>query len=347
MINYMSADILSRADELCSAFDFSEAEKICREYLEEYPEDAAVWTKLGAVLRNTEDLTGACGAFERAFEIEPENPGYAENLGDALALLHSFEEAQALFEKAAEAGNRPENDRLYPKLRRADMLFFRGKTADAADALEKLAKEHPTAPDVFHRLYVVYEADGKAEGKAAAADALKTEIALRKTRAEETNGAAEYLLLGSAYLEKKAYEEAAAAAGKSLSAEESPDAYLLLGTACAKEGKLSEAKEAFSKGTACEPKNLTSILETADTLTELGLFDEAVSVYTKALELRSVRADTWASLAYALLMLGKKEEAKAFFEMAKASAAVRELKWADKLHKSDKTRALDEAFGRQ
>ena len=335
----MSADILSRADELCSAFEYSAAEKICREYLEEHPEDDVVWTKLGRVLQKTEDLTGACEAFESAFGIKPDNPEYAENLGDALALLHSFEEAQALFEKAAEAGAG-----LYPRLRIGDMLFFRGKTADAAKAMEKLAEEYPDEPDVYHRLYVMYGADEK---KTAAENALDKEISLRKARAAETNGAAEYLLLGTAYLEKKTYGEAVAAAKKSLSVEKSPDAYLLLGIACTKDGRLSEAKEAFSKGISCEPKNLTFILETADTLTKLGLFDEAVSAYTKALELRNVRADTWASLAYALLMLGKKEEAQAFFEMAKASAAVRELKWADKLHKSDKTRALDEAFGRQ
>lgn len=332
----MSADILSRADELCSDFEYSAAEKICREYLAEHPEDDIVWTKLGQVLRKTEDLTGACEACESAFDIQPEKHEYAENLGDTLALLHSFEEAQALFEKAAESGAG-----LYPRLRIGDMLFFRGKTAEAAKVMEKLAEEYPDEPDVYHRLYVIYKADGKD----AAEDALEKEIALRKTRAEEINGAAEYLLLGTAYLEKKAYEEAKEAAGKSLSVEESPDAYLLLGRAYAKAGKLSEAKEAFSKGISCEPKNLTFILETADTLTELGFFDDAVSAYTKALELRNIRADTWASLAYALLMLGKKEEAQAFFEMAKASAAVRELKWADKLHKSDKTRALDEAFG--
>ncbi|MDO5846930.1 MAG: tetratricopeptide repeat protein [Methanocorpusculum sp.] len=333
----MSADILSRADELCSDFEYSAAEKICREYLAEHPEDDIVWTKLGQVLRKTEDLTGACEACESAFDIQPEKHEYAENLGDTLALLHSFEEAQALFEKAAESGAG-----LYPRLRIGDMLFFRGKTAEAAKVMEKLAEEYPDEPDVYHRLYVIYGADKK---KTAAENALDKEISFRKVRAEKTKGAAEYLLLGTVYLEKKTYGEVIAAAKKSLSVEESPDAYLLLGIAYAKDGRLSEAKEAFIKGISCEPKNLTFILEIADTLTELGFFDDAVSAYTKALELRNIRADTWASLAYALLMLGKKEEAQAFFEMAKASAAVRELKWADKLHKSDKTRALDEAFG--
>jgi predicted ATPase len=33
-----------------------------------------------------------------------------------------------------------------------------------------------------------------------------------------------------------------------------------------------------------------------------------------------------------------------FFEMAKASSSVRELPWADKLHKSEKTNALDAAL---
>ncbi|MDO5844957.1 MAG: hypothetical protein Q4Q53_07425, partial [Methanocorpusculum sp.] len=57
--------------------------------------------------------------------------------------------------------------------------------------------------------------------------------------------------------------------------------------------------------------------------------------------LRSVHAEAWIGIAFALLKTNRKDEAKAFFEMAKASSAVRELPWEDKLHKSFKTDELD------
>ena len=43
-------------------------------------------------------------------------------------------------------------------------------------------------------------------------------------------------------------------------------------------------------------------------------------------------------------MMNQKDDARAFFEMAKATGSMRELPWADKLHKSYKTEALDQAF---
>ncbi len=82
-------------------------------------------------------------------------------------------------------------------------------------------------------------------------------------------------------------------------------------------------------------------MKVAYVITYLELYEDAIGYYTKALELRTVHADAWAGIAYDLLKMGNTADAKAFFEMAKASAAVRELPWADKLHRSDKTKALD------
>ena len=332
----MSADRISCAEEKIAAFEYDAAESLFREYLTEMPEDDAVWAKLGLLLRKTGDLTGSVDAFGTAFDLKPENPGYAENLGEALISLHSFEEADSLFKKAEENDNR-----VYPKIRQCDILFFRGKTAEAEAKAESLLRQYPDDPEIRHRLFLIYEDEGKS---LKADDALKQECVLRKSLAEKTSGALEWLLYGRACLQKKAYADAVSAAEKSLSLEKGPDACLLLGEAHGKAGEISAAKKAFSDAVSCEPKNLSLLLETADIMTELSFYDEAVSLYTRALELRNIRADTWSSLAYALLKLGKKEEAKAFFEMAKASAAVRELKWPDKLHKSEKTRALDEAF---
>lgn len=101
---------------------------------------------------------------------------------------------------------------------------------------------------------------------------------------------------------------------------------------------------ADTKAAAFDSEDFAFLMMQADVLTRLELFEESIHYYSKALELRSVHADAWAGIAYDLLKMGQIEEAKAFFEMAKASSSLRELPWADKLHKSEKTNALDAAL---
>ncbi|HJJ39571.1 MAG TPA: tetratricopeptide repeat protein, partial [Methanocorpusculum sp.] len=332
-----SEDLLSRAEDNVSAFEYDAAEKLYREYLDTHQDDAAAWCSFGQLLSAMNNPTDAANALGNAFDLQPENPSYAEKLGEAFVVLHSFEEAKALFERAAE------NDKsIYPKVRTADMLILLNNEEKAAAYLQKLAADYPDEPDVWNRIYHQYVREGKTNEASAALD---KEILLRKTLAEKTDGAGEWFAYGIVSLEKSAYADAESAFLRSLSREESSDAHLSLAKTLAMSGKTDEARNEFAAGVGMEPRNLSFVLETADTLSDLQLFEEAIAYYTKALELRNVRADTWASLAYALFMTGKKEEARAFFEMAKASAAVRELKWADKLHKTEKTAVLDDAFG--
>ncbi|HJJ31411.1 MAG TPA: tetratricopeptide repeat protein [Methanocorpusculum sp.] len=333
----MYEDLLSRAEDNVSAFEYDTAEKLYREYLDTHQDDAAAWCSLGMLLSAMNNPTEAANALGNAFDLLPENPLYAEKLGEALAVLHSFEEAKSLFERAAE-----NDDSIYPKVRTADMLFLLNNEEKAAEYLQLLAADYPDEPDVWNRIYHQNLRAGKADEASAALD---KEISLRKAAAEKTNGAGEWFAYGMASLEKSAYADAESAFRCSLTQEESSDAHLSLAKVLVISGKTDEARNEFAAGVGIEPRNLSFVLETADTLSDLQLFEDAITYYTKALELRNVRADTWASLSYALFLAGKKEEARAFFEMAKASAAVRELKWADKLHKTEKTAVLDEAFG--
>ena len=333
----MSEDLLSRAEDSVSAFEYDTAEELYREYLDTHQDDAAVWYNLGLLLSKMNNPTEAANALGDAFDLQPDNPLYAEKLGEVLAVLHSFEEAKALFERASKNDNS-----IYPKVRTADLLFLLNNEDKAAEYLEQLSVEYPTEPDVWNRLYLQYIREGKTNEASAALD---KEISLRKNLAEKTNCSGEWFAYGTVCLEKCAYTDAESAFRKSLLQEETSDAHLSLAKVLVMSGRVEEARNEFAAGVSIEPKNLSFVLETADTLSDLKLFEDAITYYTKALELRNVRADTWASLAYALFMTGKTEEARAFFEMAKASAAVRELKWADKLHKTEKTAVLDNAFG--
>ncbi|HJJ38800.1 MAG TPA: tetratricopeptide repeat protein, partial [Methanocorpusculum sp.] len=134
----MSEDLLSRAEDNVSAFEYDTAEKLYREYLDTHQDDAAAWCSLGMLLSAMNNPTEAANALGNAFDLQPENPLYAEKLGEALAVLHSFEEAKSLFERAAENDNS-----IYPKVRTADMLFLLNNEEKAAAYLQLLAADYP------------------------------------------------------------------------------------------------------------------------------------------------------------------------------------------------------------
>ncbi|MDR3101696.1 MAG: hypothetical protein LBU24_00405 [Methanocalculaceae archaeon] len=84
--------------------------------------------------------------------------------------------------------------------------------------------------------------------------------------------------------------------------------------------------------------------EIAEPATEFQMYDEVICPYIRVLEIKNANGDEWAGIAYAFLMMEKHDDTRAFFEMAKATASVREIPLTDKLHKSHKTVALDQAF---
>lgn len=324
----MGDDLRAAAASHAAAFAFDEAEKLYTAYLDGHGDDAGAWRDLGSLRLRMEDFPGAAEAFGSAFDADP--AGSAAQYGDALMLLHRYDEARAVFEHG--------DGSIYSRMRAAEALAGLDRMEDAAAELAALAAECPDNAELAHRQWLLYTR----MDRGADADAARLrELRLRKSAAESAGGAAEWFAYGELLLQANAYADAADACTKSLDAEQSADAYLCRGTARIAAGDKAAGCRDMEAAAAAEPRDLAQLLAIADTLVDLGCYEESIAFYTQALSLRNVRADTWASCAYALLKAGKPEEARAFFEMAKASAAVRELKWADKLHKSAKTAELD------
>ncbi|MDO5845976.1 MAG: tetratricopeptide repeat protein, partial [Methanocorpusculum sp.] len=97
----MSASILMNAQANVLCHNYEEAETLYREYLTSNAQDASVWTLLGAVLIKEQKFYEAVDAYTTALDLDKENPEYLYSLGTALARLHEYEEARALFERAA------------------------------------------------------------------------------------------------------------------------------------------------------------------------------------------------------------------------------------------------------
>lgn len=88
------------AEALFGAKRFDEAIVHARRYLQARPGDAAVLTRLGASLVETEDLEGAIEVFRRVVAIDPKNPDSQRNLASVLYRHKDFEGALAPAEQA-------------------------------------------------------------------------------------------------------------------------------------------------------------------------------------------------------------------------------------------------------
>lgn len=332
----MSVAILKDAQEKAASREYEAAENLFREYLKENETDAAVWAELGYVLFKQQKLYESGDAYAAAYDLEPENPKYISLLANALAELHQFEEAKLLFEKASALSDNP---RWH--IRVGDMLGRMQKYDEALVLYSLLAADHPENPAIQHRMVRVYEALGR---PADAAAALARELEIREKIVQGEPLAKDWVLYADTKARLCLWDEAEKAFRNALALEETAEIHMRIGAVLVMLDKTEEGLAEFAKAAAFDPEDFAFLLRQADVLTHLELYEESIHYYSKALELRSVHADAWAGIAYDLLKMGQIEEAKAFFEMAKASSAVRELAWADKLHKSEKTKALDEAL---
>ena len=332
----MSVAVLKDAQEKAASREYEAAETLFREYLKENETDASAWAELGYVLFKQQKLYESGDAYAAAYDLEPENPKYISLLANALAELHQFEEAKLLFEKASALSDNP---RCH--IRVGDMLGMMQKFDEALVLYSLLASDHPENPSIQNRMVRVYEALGR---PADAAAALAREMELREKIVQEAPTAKDWLLYADTKARMALWADAEDAFRSALALEETAEIHMRIGAVLVMQNKTEEGLAEFAKAAAFDPEDFAFLLMQADVLTRLELYEESIHYYSKALELRSVHADAWAGIAYDLLKMGKTADAKAFFEMAKASSSIRELPWADKLHKSEKTKALDEAL---
>lgn len=330
------ASLVLAAKEKTALHEYDAAEKLYRACLEENPTDPDVWILLGDVLITQQKYYEAIEAYGSAVDTDIDNPRYLAALGEAYAEIHQYADAKDLFERAATLSND-----FHYQYRVADMLGYMGKHDEALVIYSLLASKYPEEAGLYKRMATVHIYLKHSDEAAAST---KKELQLRAKAVETSPGAISWFTYADALSRSGQWNEAKKAFDKALSYEENAHTHLRIGDALIKLGETAGALEAFAKAAAFDKRDFAFLMELADHLTKIGLYEESIRYYTKALELRSVHADAWVGIAYNLLKLDQHDEAKAFFEMAKATAAIRELPWADKLHKSEKTNALDTAF---
>ena len=63
------------------------------------PRNSLIYNALGVILDEVGDAAGAAASFEKALELDPENPAFSLNLASAYARLGETEKSAAAMER--------------------------------------------------------------------------------------------------------------------------------------------------------------------------------------------------------------------------------------------------------
>lgn len=113
-----------------------------RQMLSQDPDNHRGWYLLGLTLQQTGQFGEARQAFQRAMQLEPNNPDYLSSLGEMILVLggdNSDREAEALFRRALEF----RRDHPAPRYYLAILKDTRGRHREAIDELIALLDDAP------------------------------------------------------------------------------------------------------------------------------------------------------------------------------------------------------------
>ncbi len=334
-----ASPLVLTAENALKSHDYTAAEAAYREILADsvYSSDASVWHAFGDVLATEQKYYEAVDAYTSAVQLDPENAGYMADLGESLATIHEYEEAKIWFEKAAQI-----SDTIRYQFKVGDMLGYLGKYDEALVFYTLLSSRYPDEPDLLRRKAKVLHHLGR---RADALTVLTEEIALRKAVIARDQDAESHYQLGKTYgmsgLWYEAEEELAAAVRMDPA---NPEYHRKYGVALLTGKHIEAGLAEFETAAELAGTDFLFLVGLAETLVKLHLYDASIRFYTKSLAVHNVSGDAWTGIAYCLLMQDRRDEARAFWEMAKAADCIRGLPWVDKVHKSSKTEALDTAF---
>lgn len=142
----------SFATSLANLGRFEDARRAIRKAISQKDTVGAFHAKLGEVLHRLDDIEGACRAFDRAIELDPDDIGHKASKAWALRLSGKSDEALAILGALYDEGCRDHRAmRIY-----ANLLGAMGQTERAIEVLEPLANEdHPDKLVIGAHWYVL------------------------------------------------------------------------------------------------------------------------------------------------------------------------------------------------
>jgi Flp pilus assembly protein TadD len=291
---------------------FSEAETLCRQFVEREPNSAAALHLLGVLAHQSGRRGEAVELIRRAVTLEPGNAEFHYNLGVALQVLGRLDEASASYRETLRL--QPNRAEAHNNLGHA--LLVQGRLGDALPCFEQALRLRPDYAEAHHNRGEALCRLGK---PAEAAAALQEAVRLRPDHAPA------HVSLGRAFAEQGRAEEAQACFRQALQLQPGPDenrsgtladAHNHLGLLLLQQGQLDPAGECFEQAVRGNPADADAHNNLGAVLREKGRLDEAAACFYRALGLQPDHAGAHNNLARVCEDRGRLEEAAARYRLA-------------------------------
>jgi protein O-GlcNAc transferase len=226
-------DALQLARQHHQSGHLDQAERLYAAILPQAPEQADAWHLAGVCSHQRGDHGAAVARIQRAIELDPNNPGYRNNLGLALKALHRFDQAIASFEYALHLN--PDYATAHVSL--GNMLKDQGELEQAAAHFRIALTHKPELAEAHNNLANVLK--GLAQYQEAIAH-YQTALRLRPELPEAHNN------LGNVLKEQGRLNEAVASYQQALRIKPGyPEACLHLGHALKALGRSADALASY------------------------------------------------------------------------------------------------------
>ena len=286
------------------AGNYTQAESIWRRVIQLDPNNVGAYNNLGNVLKDQGKLEEAIFAYRQAIQLNPKFAPTYNNLAVALYEQKKLEEAIAACRQAI---------KLNPKLAEAynnlgNALSDQGKLEEAIAAYQQAIQLEPQFALAYSNLGNAFREQKKQEEAIAA---YRQAIQLDPKLAQPYNN------LGTVLSNQEKLEKAIAAYRQAIQLDPKfAQAYNNLGMVFYKQGELEEAIVAFRQAIQLDPKDAYTYNGLGVALGKQGEVDEAIAVFRQAIQLDPKFAQSYKNLGIALYEQGELEDAIAAYRQA-------------------------------
>ena len=283
--------------------ELQKAEMICRQILNQQPNNSEAWHILGLAAYKFLQYDNAIQYISKAIQINPHIHLFYNSLGLVYADKGMFDEAINNYDKVLAL--KPDN---VTALNNLGLVFtVKGMFNEAVDNYKKVLTLKPDDVEVHRNL-----------GNALKDKGLLDEAIEHYKKVLKLNpDAGAYCNLGNLFSNKNMNDEAIENYKKALALK--PDdaaAYYNLGNAFSYKGMMTEAIENFRKALKIEPDFVSAYINMGNALKNKGLLGEAMEHYNKALKLNPYDAGAYYNLGNAFADKGMTTEAIKNFRKA-------------------------------
>jgi len=277
--------------------NLQQAEAVCRQILDNKPDNSDAWHLLGMIALRGGRNDIAIQHISKAIQMNPNNHSFYHDLGLSLMINGAQDEAIRNFSKTLEL----KPDHAGAHFQTCFILQQQNRLEEAAKSYEQAIMFQPNNAEVHNNMGSIFMKQNKIE---AAINSIKRALALKPTYAEA------YVNLGIALIEKGLFDEAIENCNKAIELDSGyAEAYLNLGNAIIEKGLFDEAIVNYNIAIELDTGYSEAYVSLGNALREKGLLDDSADNYKKALTLKPDIAEAYNNLGAVLIEKGQLDDA--------------------------------------